>query len=212
MQVALTRTHLAVFLEYASGGELFDRIAKKGRLKEGEARYFFQQLVCGVDYCHSEMVCHRDLKLENTLLDQDSRVKICDFGYSKSAVYHSVPDTAVGTPTYIAPEVLLDDQYGGNSADVWSLGVALFVMLAGRYPFQDPKAPSDIQKTVQRIANVEYTFPSDLDISAECREIIERIFVADPGERISIPELRKTPWCGNFVLKQCAIIWPCGNH
>jgi serine/threonine-protein kinase SRK2 len=72
-------------MEYAAGGELFERICDAGRFHEDEARYFFQQLVCGVSFCHAMGICHRDLKLENTLLDGSPapRLKICDFGYSK---------------------------------------------------------------------------------------------------------------------------------
>ncbi|KAK9112665.1 hypothetical protein Scep_020184 [Stephania cephalantha] len=72
-------------MEYASGGELFERICKACRFSEDEARFFFQQLISGVSYCHTMQVCHRDLKLENTLLDGSPapRLKICDFGYSK---------------------------------------------------------------------------------------------------------------------------------
>ena len=85
--VFLTSTHLGIAMEYAAGGELFDRIVKAGRFAEDEARYFFQQLISGVAWCHREGVCHRDLKLENTLLDgrPAPRLKICDFGYSKVA-------------------------------------------------------------------------------------------------------------------------------
>jgi len=84
-EVILTPTHLAIVMEYASGGELFERICNAGRFSEDEARFFFQQLISGVSYCHSMQVCHRDLKLENTLLDGSTapRLKICDFGYSK---------------------------------------------------------------------------------------------------------------------------------
>jgi serine/threonine-protein kinase SRK2 len=84
-ELFLTSTHLAISMEYAAGGELFDRIVKAGRFSEDEARYFFQQLISGVAWCHREGVCHRDLKLENTLLDGKPapRLKICDFGYSK---------------------------------------------------------------------------------------------------------------------------------
>jgi serine/threonine-protein kinase SRK2 len=81
-EVFLTSTHLAISMEYAAGGELFDRIVKAGRFCEDEARYFFQQLISGVAWCHRGGVCHRDLKLENTLLDgrPAPRLKICDFG------------------------------------------------------------------------------------------------------------------------------------
>ncbi|KAJ6413058.1 hypothetical protein OIU84_005963, partial [Salix udensis] len=81
-----------------------------------KARFFFQQLISGVCYCHAMQVCHRDLKLENTLLDDSPapRLKICDFGYSKSSVLHSQPKSTVGTPAYIAPEVLMTQQYDGK--------------------------------------------------------------------------------------------------
>ncbi|CAI9283002.1 unnamed protein product [Lactuca saligna] len=84
-ELILTPTHLAIVMEYASGGELFDRICNAGRFNEDEARFFFQQLISGVSYCHSMQVCHRDLKLENTLLDGSPapRLKICDFGLLK---------------------------------------------------------------------------------------------------------------------------------
>nr|XP_027094707.1 serine/threonine-protein kinase SAPK1-like isoform X2 [Coffea arabica] len=115
-EVLLTPTHLAIVMEYAAGGELFARICNAGRFNEDEARFFFQQLISGVSYCHSMQICHRDLKLENTLLDGSlaPRVKICDFGYSKSAVFHSQPKSTVGTPAYIAPEVLSKKEYDGK--------------------------------------------------------------------------------------------------
>ena len=149
-EVVLTPTHLAIVMEYAAGGELFERICEAGRFHEDEARYFFQQLVCGVSYCHAMQICHRDLKLENTLLDGSPapRLKICDFGYSKSSVLHSRPKSTVGTPAYIAPEVLSRREYDGKHADVWSCGVTLYVMLVGAYPFEDPKDPKNFRKTI----------------------------------------------------------------
>ncbi|KAK1378592.1 hypothetical protein POM88_025336 [Heracleum sosnowskyi] len=111
-------------MEYASGGELFDRICTAGRFSEHEARYFFQQLISGVSFCHEMQICHKDLKLENTLLDGSPapRLKICDFSYSKSSLLNSRPKSTVGTPTYIAPEVLSRHEYDGNV-------VALYIRL-----------------------------------------------------------------------------------
>ncbi|KFK34298.1 hypothetical protein AALP_AA5G126900 [Arabis alpina] len=195
-EVILTPSHLAIVMEYASGGELYERICNAGRFSEDEARFFFQQLISGVSYCHAMQICHRDLKLENTLLDGSPapRLKICDFGYSKSSVLHSQPKSTVGTPAYIAPEILLRQEYDGKSADVWSCGVTLYVMLVGAYPFEDPEEPRDYRKTIQRILSVTYSIPEDLHLSPECRHLISRIFVADPATRISIPEIESHEW------------------
>merc|ERR1719263_2746417 len=116
-------------------------------------------------------ICHRDLKLENTLLTDGRapRLKICDFGYSKSGLINSQPKSTVGTPAYIAPEVLRPQaaasgstgvggpnsgkrrNYDGNMADVWSCGVTLYVMLVGSYPFEDPRQPRNFKETIRRI-------------------------------------------------------------
>ncbi|KAG8364295.1 hypothetical protein BUALT_Bualt19G0113600 [Buddleja alternifolia] len=195
-EVILTPSHLAIVMEYASGGELFERICNAGRFSEDEARFFFQQLISGVSYCHAMQICHRDLKLENTLLDGSPapRLKICDFGYSKSSVLHSQPKSTVGTPAYIAPEVLLKKEYDGKIADVWSCGVTLYVMLVGAYPFEDPGEPKNFRKTIQRILNIQYSIPDYVHISPECRHLISRIFVQDPAKRITMPEIRNHEW------------------
>ncbi|KAB5574417.1 hypothetical protein DKX38_001611 [Salix brachista] len=181
-KVVLTPTHLAIIMEYAAGGELFERICNAGRFSEDEARYFFQQLISGVSYCHSMQICHRDLKLENTLLDGSPapRLKICDFGYSKSSLLHSRPKSTVGTPAYIAPEVLSRREYDGKLADVWSCGVTLYVMLVGAYPFEDQEDPKNFRKTINRIMAVQYKIPDYVHISQDCRHLLSRIFVANP--------------------------------
>ncbi|KAM7251421.1 hypothetical protein ACFE04_023304 [Oxalis oulophora] len=148
-----------------------------------EARYFFQQLISGVSYCHSLQICHRDLKLENTLLDGSPapRLKICDFGYSKSSLLHSRPKSTVGTPAYIAPEVLSRREYDGKMADVWSCGVTLYVMLVGAYPFEDQEDPKNFRKTISRIMAVQYKIPDYVHISQDCKNLIARIFAAGPA-------------------------------
>ncbi|CAL5070944.1 unnamed protein product [Urochloa decumbens] len=200
-EVVLTPTHLAIVMEYAAGGELFERICEAGRFHEDEARYFFQQLVCGVSFCHAMQICHRDLKLENTLLDGSPapRLKICDFGYSKSSVLHSRPKSTVGTPAYIAPEVLSRREYDGKHADVWSCGVTLYVMLVGAYPFEDPKDPKNFRKTISRIMSVQYKIPEYVHVSQNCRHLLSRIFVANPykptpPQRITMSEIKSHPW------------------
>ncbi|XP_057770131.1 LOW QUALITY PROTEIN: serine/threonine-protein kinase SAPK7-like [Salvia miltiorrhiza] len=195
-EVVVTPTHLAIVMEYAAGGELFDRICSAGRFSEDEARYFFQQLISGVSFCHSMQICHRDLKLENTLLDGSPapRLKICDFGYSKSSVLHSRPKSTVGTPAYIAPEVLSRREYDGKMADVWSCGVTLYVMLVGAYPFEDPDDPKNFRKTITRIMAGQYKIPDYVYISQDCRHLLSRIFVANSSRRINIKEIKSHPW------------------
>ncbi|TXG52753.1 hypothetical protein EZV62_021922 [Acer yangbiense] len=219
-EVLLTPTHLAIVMEYAAGGELFERICNAGRFSEDEARFFFQQLISGVSYCHSMQICHRDLKLENTLLDGSTapRVKICDFGYSKSSVLHSQPKSTVGTPAYIAPEVLSKREYDGKVkfvfflfplfrkdvstsnpqelqiADVWSCGVTLYVMLVGAYPFEDPADPKNFRKTIGRILSVHYSFPDYVRVSLECKHLLSQIFMANTEKRITISEIKNHPW------------------
>uniref|UniRef100_A0A9I9D7A4 non-specific serine/threonine protein kinase n=1 Tax=Cucumis melo TaxID=3656 RepID=A0A9I9D7A4_CUCME len=177
-EVFLTPTHLAIVMEYAAGGELFGRICSAGRFSE------------------DEQICHRDLKLENTLLDGSPtpQLKICDFGYSKSALLHSQPKSTVGTPAYIAPEVLSRKEYDGKIADVWSCGVTLYVMLVGAYPFEDPEDPRNFRKTIARILSVQYSIPDYVRVSVECRNLLSRIFVANPAKRITIQEIKQLPW------------------
>ncbi|XP_057492696.1 serine/threonine-protein kinase SAPK1 isoform X1 [Actinidia eriantha] len=195
-EVLLTPTDLAIVMEYAAGGELFEQICNAGRFSEEEARFFFQQLVWGVSYCHSMQICHRDLKLENTLLDGSSTpgLKICDFGYSKSSVLHSQPKSTVGTPAYIAPEVLSKEEYDGKIADIWSCGVTLYVMLVGAYPFEDPDDSRNFRKTITRILSVQYSIPDYVRVSMECRHLLSLILVASPDKRITISEIKKHSW------------------
>nr|QDA34129.1 SAPK7 [Thinopyrum elongatum] len=195
-EVVVTPTHLAIVMEYAAGGELFDRICNAGRFSEDEARYFFQQLICGVSYCHFMQICHRDLKLENTLLDGSPapRLKIRDFGYSKSSLLHSKPKSTVGTPAYIAPEVLSRREYDGKTADVWSCGVTLYVMLVGGYPFEDPDDPKNFRKTIGRIMSIQYKIPEYVHVSQDCKQLLASIFVANPAKRITMREIRNHPW------------------
>ncbi|XLS75101.1 hypothetical protein HN51_031966 [Arachis hypogaea] len=113
-----------------------------GRFSEDEILIFFFTLL---------QICHRDLKLENTLLDGSPapRLKIYDFGYSKSSLLHSQPKSTVRTPAYIAPEVLSRREYDVKLADVWSCGVTLYVMLVGAYPFEDQDVPRNFRKIIQ---------------------------------------------------------------
>lgn len=133
-EVMASKTKICIVIEFVDGGELFDKIAKHGRLREDEARRYFQQLINAVDYCHSRGVFHRDLKPENLLLDSHGVLKVSDFGLSALSQQlqgDGLLHTACGTPNYVAPEVLKDKGYDGTASDVWSCGVILYVLMAG---------------------------------------------------------------------------------
>nr|AAB97113.1 protein serine/threonine kinase [Toxoplasma gondii] len=132
--------YICFIMEYATNGELRNYVSKKTRLKEDEARQFFEQIIKGVHYCHSKNIVHRDLKLENILLDEGNQCKIADFGLSHFVVDSHATVTEGGTQAYLAPEV-----WNGQSKhsspfqlDVWALGVILFGMTHGRLPFERP--------------------------------------------------------------------------
>ncbi|KAG6740962.1 hypothetical protein POTOM_056434 [Populus tomentosa] len=139
-EVMASKTKIYIVLQFVTGGELFDKIASQGRLKEDEARKYFQQLICAVDYCHSRGVYHRDLKPENLLMDANGILKVSDFGLSalpQQVREDGLLHTTCGTPNYVAPEVINNKGYDGAKADLWSCGVILFVLMAGYLPFEE---------------------------------------------------------------------------
>ncbi|KAL6216043.1 hypothetical protein ACLB2K_009270 [Fragaria x ananassa] len=189
-EVMATKTKIFIVMEYVKGGELFAKVAK-GKLKEDQARKYFQQLISAVDFCHSRGVSHRDLKPENLLLDENGDLKISDFGLS------SLPEqlrndgllhTQCGTPAYVAPEVLRKKGYDGSKTDIWSCGVILFVLLAGFLPFQD----ENIMKMYRKVFKAEFECPPWF--STEAKRVVSKLLVSDPERRITIPEIMRVPW------------------
>lgn len=188
-EVLASRTKIYIILEYITGGELFDKIVRNGRLSEAEARKYFHQLIDGVDYCHSKGVYHRDLKPENLLLDSQGNLKISDFGLSALPEQGvTILKTTCGTPNYVAPEVLSHKGYNGAVADVWSCGVILYVLMAGYLPFDE----MDLPTLYSKIDNAEFTCPSYFSLGAKA--LIRRILDPNPETRITIAEIRKDEW------------------
>nr|XP_048333706.1 CBL-interacting serine/threonine-protein kinase 21 isoform X2 [Ziziphus jujuba var. spinosa] len=136
-EVIGTKTKIYIVMEYVSGGQLSDKLSYAKSLSEAEARKVFQQLIDAVDYCHNKGVYHRDLKPENLLLDSKGNVKVSDFGLSALHKPGNLLSTACGSPSYVAPELLLSKGYDGAAADIWSCGVILFELLSGYLPFDD---------------------------------------------------------------------------
>eukprot|EP00882_Tetradesmus_deserticola_P001435 GHRQ01001552.1.p1 GENE.GHRQ01001552.1~~GHRQ01001552.1.p1 ORF type:complete len:377 (+),score=197.27 GHRQ01001552.1:1110-2240(+) len=205
-EVFITSEYICIAMEFASGGSLFTYVQRAVRLKEAASRWFFQQLIIGLDYCHRRGVVNRDIKLENTLLQMVQGLplpllKICDFGYSK-AHFMSAPKSKVGTLAYMAPEIIrATGNYDGKKADIWSCGVMLYVMLFGQYPFETqapggPKLEPDrrIRTMMDRIVNMQWSIPNGIEISAECRDLLSRMLVRNPDERITMSEIHRHPW------------------
>ncbi|PTB64235.1 serine threonine protein kinase SNF1 [Trichoderma citrinoviride] len=185
--VIKTPSEIIMVLEYA-GGELFDYIVQNGRMKEAEARRFFQQMICAVEYCHRHKIVHRDLKPENLLLDENLNVKIADFGLSNIMTDGNFLKTSCGSPNYAAPEVIGGKLYAGSEVDVWSCGVILYVLLVGRLPFDDEHIPSLFAK----IARGTYSMPQWMPPGAAA--LIKGMLVVNPVQRMTIDEIRADPW------------------
>ncbi|MCD9560109.1 CBL-interacting serine/threonine-protein kinase 1 [Datura stramonium] len=189
--VLASKTKIYMVLEYVNGGELFDRIASKGKLSEAQGRKLFQQLIDGVSYCHDKGVFHRDLKLENVLIDGGRNIKITDFGLS-ALPQHLRDDgllhTTCGSPNYVAPEVLSNRGYDGATSDTWSCGVILYVILTGFLPFDD----RNLAVLYQKIFKGDAPIPKWLSEGA--KNLIRRILDPNPQTRITMAEIKEDEW------------------
>ncbi|KAM0874455.1 hypothetical protein ACQ4PT_037404 [Festuca glaucescens] len=163
-EVMASKTKIYIVIELVSGGELFDKIVSRRRLKEDDARKYFQQLINAVDYCHSRGVYHRDLKDDGLL------------------------HTTCGTPNYVAPEVIINKGYDGAKADLWSCGVILFVLMAGYLPFED----SNLTSLYKKIYKADFTCPSWFSTST--KNLIKKILDPNPNTRITIADVINNEW------------------
>mmetsp|Transcript_13063 Transcript_13063/g.30979 ORF Transcript_13063/g.30979 Transcript_13063/m.30979 type:complete len:439 (-) Transcript_13063:314-1630(-) len=221
IETILTGSHLNLIMEYCAGGTMLDYVLKKcterhnnGQvapiLDEDEARFFFHQLVNAVEHIHSNLVAHRDLKLENTLLSHlevDGEMfpilKICDFGFANFFAADTIMFTNLGTPPYMSPEVIRNnDGYSGIAADVWSCGVFLYAMLLGTFPFRFQDSGNDtmefrdlwVQQTQYRWDDQKHTKRLVKFISPEAKDLLDQIFQPDKKLRAAIPKIKEHPW------------------
>ena len=175
-------------MEYAGEGDLLHYVKRKKRLNEEEAKFIFKQVVYGLGHCHCRSVLHRDIKLDNVLLDNEKGVKLCDFGVSKIISKHQFIKEQCGTPAYIAPEIIADEGYEGFFADIWSLGVVLYAMLCGTVPFK----ASNMKELHVLIKKGDYKFP--VSLSEEAKDLVKKMLILNPADRVSIPEILSHPW------------------
>ena len=206
-----TEKYIGIVLEFAGGeynmsanmaltigGELFDHILANRYLKEKDAQKLFAQLISGVDYLHKKHIVHRDLKLENLLLDKNRNIIITDFGFA-NRFDHASDDlmaTSCGSPCYAAPELVVSEGlYVGSAVDIWSCGVILYAMLSGYLPYDDDPANPDgdnINLLYKYIMSTRLKFPDHL--STDAKHLLQIMLVPDPERRCGVSDIMGHPW------------------
>jgi 5'-AMP-activated protein kinase catalytic alpha subunit len=181
--------HLMLVIEYAGGGDLLRMATTRGRLPESEAKQLFRQAVEAVKDCHAAGIIHRDVKLDNLLMTETmDLVKLCDFGVSKAWHKGQLLNDQCGTPAYLAPEIILGQGYEGPYVDIWSLGVALYVLINGTFPFK-AKTLSDLYSLILR---GEVVIPDCA--SPEAQDLIRGMLRLVPSERLSLEAVLSHEW------------------
>ncbi|EJW82635.1 CAMK/PKD protein kinase, partial [Wuchereria bancrofti] len=191
-----TKDKIFVVMEKMNG-DMLEMILSQaaGRLDERVTKFLIMQILCALRYLHSKGIAHCDLKPENVLLSDLVNVfpqtKLCDFGYARFIGDAQFRKTIVGTPAYLAPEVLQKRGYN-KSLDMWSVGVIIYVTLSGTFPFNDG------EEIAEQIQNAAFMFPAEpwQQISREAIDLIQRLLKVKIEERLSIDECMKHEWLG----------------
>lgn len=197
----MTETLVWLVLEYCPGDELYNYLVQHGKLPVDKVQRIFTQLVGAVAYVHQQSCVHRDLKLENILLDKHDNVKLCDFGFTRE--YEGTArhlQTFCGTTCYAAPEMLKAEKYAGEKVDVWSLGVILYALLTGELPFDD----DDDSVTRSKILTDEPKYPDH--IPADALPLLKSLLSKRPLLRPSLPDILAHPFLAEHAPNQQAIL------
>ncbi|CAI2165467.1 2684_t:CDS:2 [Funneliformis geosporum] len=209
-----TPTHLCLVLEYVPGGELFDYVNENyENSTEEESKHIFLQLVNIIEYLHENNIVHRDLKLENILIDSSSPdepiiIKLTDFGLAKFINKSSpILTTRCGSEEYAAPELISGNPYDGRKTDIWSLGIILYALLVGYLPFNLEPGQSRRQ-FFSKIIRADFTFPDSQNetdsrrsrISDEAKNLVNRILQNNPQRRPTLSEIKNHPWLSDVTI------------
>eukprot|EP00253_Pinus_taeda_P035211 PITA_35211 len=201
--------YLHLVMEMCSGGDLFDRISRNNIVpfSEEEAATILQKLMEAISYCHSMGIAHRDIKPDNILLVDNSnfldQIKLADFGQASFfSPGQGSMQGIVGTPYYVAPEVLGGKDYG-EKVDVWSAGVILYIMLSGVAPFPGETA----QDIFEAVLYGRLRFPTDrwLSISQSAKDLIRRMLSRDITKRVSADQVLDHPWVTTHALRSTGL-------
>lgn len=186
-RVSFRQPILFFFMEYSPNGTLLNYVNKSKYLEENEARRLFLQLFSVLRHLHAaHFLVHRDLKLENVLMDKENNIKLIDFGLS-STFYNNHLRTFVGSPGYQPPEIIGGHEYD-EKCDVWSLGICLFAMLTSRLPFT-------VQThNMRRLLQEAESFNSPIGISPQCSDILHKMLQGLPNRRPTLLQLQNHPW------------------
>jgi MAP/microtubule affinity-regulating kinase len=197
-EVIDTSKYVILVMEYVSGGSLHGYLKSHldRRLTEGDAKRLFKQVVEGIRYCHNRSITHRDIKLENLLLDDENNIKIIDFGFSTCFPNDRKVKIFCGTPSYMAPEIVNKTEYCGPPADIWALGVLLFTMLCGSFPYRG----STDTELYAKISNAEYKIPSDVYLSSDATDLLAQLFSIAADKRPTAKDLLSHSWMVDVIL------------
>jgi len=192
-----TNRYLYLILEYINGISLLEYIQRKKarRIDENTCKHFFHQIVQAILYCQNRNICHRDIKLENILIVNDNIIKIIDFGFGIKCNKDEYQEFFCGTVYYMPPEIVNKQKYIPFYSDIWSLGVLLYTMIFGNFPFRAKKE----EKLFELITEANLTFPKDIEVSDEVKNLISKMMVIKPSKRISLESILEDPWIINNI-------------